>query len=212
MTHTPLPFPMDGSTFVVESIDRTAYRWAKYKPDGARQMGKPGRWQKQVWHGDWFKWENCEEPSGEIAPLTEDGPISAAFKGHTSLLSEYERVKAERDEARKIVRDIYWMALRYADGRKSYAVGMVNDAVRKGYDAGWLVHSHEKDPAFARDGMGPEYRSVEARSEALEAENKRLREALETIEKAPAWGYPEKWETTPAEVRQLARKALGASK
>ena len=93
-------------------------------------------------------------------------------------LSEYERVKAERDEARKIVRDIYWMALRYADGRKSYAVGMVNDAVRKGYDAGWLVHSHEKDPAFARDGMGPEYRSVEARSEALEAEVKRLREAF----------------------------------
>jgi hypothetical protein len=73
-------FPKDGSTFVVESIDRTAYRWAKYKPDGARQMGKPGRWQKQVWSGDWFKWENCEEPIGELSPPIEDGPISKAFK------------------------------------------------------------------------------------------------------------------------------------
>ncbi|NTG73252.1 hypothetical protein G6M02_07900 [Agrobacterium rhizogenes] len=72
--------PKDGSTFVVESIDRTAYRWAPYKPDGARQMGKPGRWQKQVWIGDWFKWENCEEPVGEVSPPIEDGPISKAFK------------------------------------------------------------------------------------------------------------------------------------
>ena len=51
-------YSKDGSTFVTETIERTAYRWAKYKPDGARQMGKPGRWQKQVWSGDYFKWEN----------------------------------------------------------------------------------------------------------------------------------------------------------
>ncbi|OCJ12512.1 hypothetical protein A6U86_05675 [Rhizobium sp. AC27/96] len=31
------------------------------------------------------------------------------------------------------------------------------------------------------------------------------REALDKIAKAPAWGAPERWETTPAEVRQLAR-------
>lgn len=73
-------FPKDGSTFVVEAIDRTAYRWAKYKPDGARQMVKPGRWQKQVWSGDYFKWENCEDPVGELSPPVEDGPISKAFK------------------------------------------------------------------------------------------------------------------------------------
>lgn len=36
----------------------------------------------------------------------------------------------------------------------------------------------------------------------------RLREALAKIERAPAWGYPDKWETTPAEVRQIARAAL----
>ncbi len=96
-THTPLPFPMDGSTFVVESIDRTAYRWAKYKPDGARQMGKPGRWQKQVWHGDWFKWENCEEPIGEIAPLTEDGPITKAFKDQATIASQAAEIARLRE-------------------------------------------------------------------------------------------------------------------
>jgi hypothetical protein len=73
-------FPQDGSTFVVEAIDRTAYRWARYKPDGARPMGKPGRWQKQVVNGDWHRWENCEEPVGELSPSAEDGPISRAFK------------------------------------------------------------------------------------------------------------------------------------
>lgn len=88
-------FPKDGSTFVVESIDRTAYRWAKYKPDGARQMGKPGRWQKQVWSGDWFKWENCEEPVGEIAPAMEDGPISSAVKALAAKDAEIAALKAE---------------------------------------------------------------------------------------------------------------------
>lgn len=94
--HTPLPFPKDGSIFVTESIDRTVYRWAKYKPQGAKQMGKPGRWQKQVWHGDYFKWENCEEPSGEIAPATGDGPITKAFKDRaliTSQSAEIERLR-----------------------------------------------------------------------------------------------------------------------
>lgn len=73
-------FPRDGSSFILESIDRTAYRWAKYKPDGARQMGKPGRWQKQIWSGDYPRWENCEEPTGYLSSPFEDGPISAALK------------------------------------------------------------------------------------------------------------------------------------
>lgn len=33
-------------------------------------------------------------------------------------------------------------------------------------------------------------------------------EALRLIADAPAWGAPERWETTPAEVRQLARAAI----
>jgi len=34
--------------------------------------------------------------------------------------------------------------------------------------------------------------------------------ALRKIADAPAWGAPDKWETTPAEVRHLARAALEA--
>ena len=45
---------------------------------------------------------------------------------------------------------------------------------------------------------------------ALAEENRRLREVLHKIESAPAWGYPDRWETTPAEVRQLARAALSS--
>lgn len=41
------------------------------------------------------------------------------------------------------------------------------------------------------------------RSSLLEIED-----ALRRIEAAPAWGHPDKWETTPAEVRHLARDRL----
>lgn len=78
-------FPKDGSTFVVECIDRTAYRWSKYKPQGAKQMGRLGRWQKMVINGDWHRWENCDEPVGEISPHADDGPITKAFKEAGSL-------------------------------------------------------------------------------------------------------------------------------
>lgn len=88
----------------------------------------------------------------------------------------FEAKERERDEARQIVRDIYWMALRYADGRQSYAPGMCNDALRKAYDGGWLVHRQQSDPAFARDGSSPEYRSLEARALAAEA---KLAQAVE---------------------------------
>lgn len=96
-------FPKDGSTFVVEAIDRTAYRWAKYKPDGARQMGKSGRWQKQVWSGEWFKWENCEEPTGELSLPIEDGPISAAFKSSASKDAEIAKLREECDELKAAI-------------------------------------------------------------------------------------------------------------
>ncbi|CAN7395322.1 hypothetical protein [Neorhizobium sp. LjRoot104] len=92
MTET---YPKDGSTFVLESIERIAYRWAKYKPDGARQMGKPGRWQRQVWSGDYFKWENCGDPVGVLSPAEADGPISTAvnsFEAHKALISDRDAV------------------------------------------------------------------------------------------------------------------------
>lgn len=106
----------------------------------------------------------------------------------TRLRSELEAVKRERDEARGIVRDIHWMAVRYADNRKSYAVGMCNDALRKAYDGGWLVYGgcrqHDLDPQYARDGMfDKEWRSaVDAandRAHAAESALSRMKGALE---------------------------------
>lgn len=74
--------PKTGEWFVVENIDRTVYRWMKYKPQGAKQMGQPGRWQKQVWHGDFFKWENCKPPEGVYVgtDLAEPGPMRKAYE------------------------------------------------------------------------------------------------------------------------------------
>jgi hypothetical protein len=42
----------------------------------------------------------------------------------------------------------------------------------------------------------------------LRSDTERMRDALEKIASAPAWGAPERWETTPTEVRQLARTTL----
>jgi hypothetical protein len=48
------------------------------------------------------------------------------------------------------VRDLHWMARRYADGRCSYAPGMFNGRVRDLLAAGFELGQ----PLFARDGMG----------------------------------------------------------
>jgi hypothetical protein len=99
-------YPKDGSTFVTETIERTAYRWAKYKPDGARQMGKPGRWQKQVWSGDYFKWENCADPEGELSQPIEDGPISSALKAVPALQAEIATLREENTILRTALRGV----------------------------------------------------------------------------------------------------------
>ena len=61
----------DGDPVNVEKTDRRqhfsvveqfAVRWEPYKPDGQRQMKAKGRWQRQVWRGDFFRWENCDRP------------------------------------------------------------------------------------------------------------------------------------------------------
>lgn len=94
------------------------------------------------------------------------GELRALMEKATDAL---ETALAERDEARSIVRDIHWMAQRYADGRKSYAVGLYNDAIIKAIS--WCP-----DVKSAVDGMAPEYQS---RADALTAAHERIA-ALET--------------------------------
>lgn len=50
----------------------------------------------------------------------------------------------------------------------------------------------------------PKYTAIGATDEI-----ERLRDALRTIADTPAWGYPDKWEDTPTELRHFARAALG---
>lgn len=107
---------------------------------------------------------------------------TAAARRISELQAQVEALTKERDEARQIVRDIHWMAVRYADGRRSYAPGMLNDALRKAYDGAWLVYQefrqHDLDPQYARDGDKPEYRSIEARRDEHAARAQLLETAL----------------------------------
>lgn len=92
-----------------------------------------------------------------------------------------ERLQRELDEARGIVRNIYWMACRYADGRNTYAPGMYNRAIAKAYDAGWLTFDHtgrRYEVQYARDGMSPEWKTAEERAISAEASLAAAREAL----------------------------------
>lgn len=80
----------------------------------------------------------------------------------------------------------------------------------------WRPHGDGGDPAYVITHLrtGWSIFALTANLEDVQAaaeRERRLREALEKIERAPAWGYPDRWETTPAEVRQLARAALGKS-
>ncbi len=72
-------------------------------------------------------------------------------------MTKLQQAIAERDEARQIVKDIYWMALRYADQRMSYAPKRVNDAVEKGYRGGWLDPNPANTPRFASCGTTHDY-------------------------------------------------------
>jgi hypothetical protein len=56
-----------GTTYInVRTVAVTTYRWKPYKPDGARQMGAKGRWQRAR---DPDGWENARlPPDGEWVP------------------------------------------------------------------------------------------------------------------------------------------------
>lgn len=97
------------------------------------------------------------------------------------LLAELDRVTGERDEARGVVRETLWMARRYADGRQSYAVGMFNDAATIAEAGGYAVGEPD-GTILAKDGLRPEYKTLEARALAAEADRDRMRRALERAE------------------------------
>ena len=64
-----------------------------------------------------------------------------------------EQLKAENEALRVIVAEIHWMARRYADGRSTYAPGMLNSRTKDLLGMGIELRT----PHFARDGMGRQY-------------------------------------------------------
>lgn len=57
-------------------------------------------------------------------------------------------------ERNKIIEDLIWMARRYADGRSTYAPGIVNDATRWMINNKLRVNTCVEGMIWARDGMG----------------------------------------------------------
>jgi hypothetical protein len=78
--------------------------------------------------------------------------------------SRIKQIEEENQALKYIIAQTLWMARRYADGRSSYAVGMLNDAVHE-LDRTGLSHLFTGDPAedykrFADDGMFGKYDST----------------------------------------------------
>lgn len=63
----PTTIEQAGKRWHGTSHEKTSVRYEPYKPDGQRQMGTKGRWQR-IEGDDFFKWKNTERPQH----LTED--------------------------------------------------------------------------------------------------------------------------------------------
>jgi hypothetical protein len=62
--------------------------------------------------------------------------------------------KKRSEELERIILDIYWMARRYAHGRKTYAVSQYNDAINKAIELGVNIKPDPIDNLIeAKDGM-----------------------------------------------------------
>lgn len=67
-----------------------------------------------------------------------------------------KQLEDENRILRKICQDLHWMARRYADGRNTYATGLVNYAVRSLLNMGIKLNDTD-DIIWARDGGGRRY-------------------------------------------------------
>ncbi len=70
---------------------------------------------------------------------------------------ELTRLRAENVRLRAIAHDLQSCARRYADGRRTYVPGMVNDATRYLLSIGVPVNPCGERIIWARDGMGRAY-------------------------------------------------------
>lgn len=59
---------------------------------------------------------------------------------------------SEKELMKKIIRDTLWMARRYANGRQTYAAGMVNGAIDAALSLGIEVEPDSVFGMYANDG------------------------------------------------------------
>ncbi len=60
----------------------------------------------------------------------------------------------QNEQLRSIIQDILWMARRYASGRKTYSVKMINDAIDLALELGIDIGSDSTvGGMYAKDGM-----------------------------------------------------------
>lgn len=93
-----------------------------------------------------------------------------------------EQLTAENTELKQIAYNLHWMARRYADGRCTYAPGMVNDAVRKLQAMGVELNVCGERTPWARDGMGPGFSGLSLEEYELGQPIDKWNEAVKTEE------------------------------
>ena len=69
---------------------------------------------------------------------------------------ELAQLREENRRLRGIISDIYWMARRYATGRKTYAPSMYNDAIRAAIDLGCDIKPDPADNDKVYADYGPD--------------------------------------------------------
>lgn len=76
------------------------------------------------------------------------------------MKDELVRLRRENQTLRLIARDLHWMARRYVDGRRSYAVGMFNDYTRTLLSLGVELNPTADGTIWAQDDLGPGFQSM----------------------------------------------------
>lgn len=74
----------------------------------------------------------------------------------TGACNACEAVGEENLKLRRIIQETLWMARRYADGRSTYAPGLVNENIMAALKLG-IDLDGPTDPPYAKDGMFGEW-------------------------------------------------------
>lgn len=98
-------------------------------------------------------------------------------KAEQKALSETSarRLRVENEVLRRIVADLHWMARRYAHGRSSYAVGLLNDHTRALLGLGVKLNPTGDNTIWATDGQfGPPPEAKDNPANVLKEHEKRI--------------------------------------